>query len=68
MTSVAVKGDDKSLLEITEEGTDLIELTALLRKKVGNAEIISVTPFIPGADEKSRVEIEETSNDEKRNA
>ncbi|KAJ4730272.1 Heavy metal-associated isoprenylated plant protein [Melia azedarach] len=42
--SAALKGDDKSQIEVTGDGMDSVALTSLLRKKVGYAELVSVGP------------------------
>lgn len=42
--SAALKGDDKTQIEITGDGMDAVALTSLLRKKVGHAELVSVGP------------------------
>ncbi|KAJ0051385.1 hypothetical protein Pint_01794 [Pistacia integerrima] len=42
--SAALKGDDKTQIEITGDGMDPVALTSLLRKKVGHAELVSVGP------------------------
>ncbi|KAK4846446.1 hypothetical protein QYF36_017288 [Acer negundo] len=39
--SVALKGDDKSQIEVTGDGFDPTVLTQLLRKKVGHADLVS---------------------------
>ncbi|GKV46279.1 hypothetical protein SLEP1_g53271 [Rubroshorea leprosula] len=41
--SAALKGDDKTQIEVTGDGVDAAQLTMLLRKKVGFAELVSVT-------------------------
>ncbi|EOX93596.1 hypothetical protein QUC31_004197 [Theobroma cacao] len=41
--SASLKGDDKSQIEITGEGVDPVQLTSLLRKSVGHAELVSVS-------------------------
>ncbi|KAK4846212.1 hypothetical protein QYF36_014393 [Acer negundo] len=40
--SAALKGDDKSQIEVTGDGFDPTMLTQLLRKKVGPADLVSV--------------------------
>ncbi|KAE8695275.1 subtilisin-like protease-like [Hibiscus syriacus] len=40
--SAALKGDDKSQIEVTGDGVDAVKLTSLLRKRVGHAELVSV--------------------------
>ncbi|KAJ4791893.1 Heavy metal transport/detoxification superfamily protein [Rhynchospora pubera] len=40
---ISVKLGDDNRLVVVGEGTDVIELTTLLRKKLGYAEVISVT-------------------------
>ncbi|KAJ4763224.1 hypothetical protein LUZ62_073599 [Rhynchospora pubera] len=40
---ISVKIDDDNRLILVGEGTDVVELTVLLRKKIGYAEVISVT-------------------------
>ncbi|KAL8128211.1 hypothetical protein AgCh_014970 [Apium graveolens] len=42
--SVSLKGDDKDQIEVIGEGIDTVELTKLLRKKVGGADLLSVGP------------------------
>ncbi|KAJ4830584.1 hypothetical protein Tsubulata_031053 [Turnera subulata] len=37
-------GKDKNQIEVTGDGVDAAELTTLLRKNVGYAELVSVTP------------------------
>lgn len=44
MESAALKGDDKSQIEVTGDGMDPVLLTSLLRKKIGYAELVSVGP------------------------
>ncbi|XWS75928.1 hypothetical protein CRYUN_Cryun01aG0133600 [Craigia yunnanensis] len=41
--SASLKGDDKSQIEITGDGVDPVQLTSLLRKSVGHAELVSVS-------------------------
>ncbi|KAB5573179.1 hypothetical protein DKX38_000373 [Salix brachista] len=41
--SVGLVGQDKSHIEVVGDGVDAVELTDLLRKKVGYAELASVT-------------------------
>ncbi|GLT51112.1 hypothetical protein SLA2020_245470 [Shorea laevis] len=41
--SAALKGDDKTQIEVKGDGVDAAQLTMLLRKKVGFAELVSVT-------------------------
>ncbi|XVF71691.1 hypothetical protein PTKIN_Ptkin12aG0060200 [Pterospermum kingtungense] len=41
--SASLKGNEKSQIEITGDGVDPVELTSLLRKKVGYAELVSVS-------------------------
>ncbi|KAJ1697836.1 hypothetical protein LUZ63_006348 [Rhynchospora breviuscula] len=40
---ISVKLGDENRLVVVGEGTDVVELTTLLRKKLGYAEVISVT-------------------------
>ncbi|KAK1360996.1 Beta-fructofuranosidase [Heracleum sosnowskyi] len=42
--SVALSGDSKDQIEVIGEGIDVVELTKLLRKKIGSAELLSVGP------------------------
>ncbi|XP_021274561.1 heavy metal-associated isoprenylated plant protein 16 [Herrania umbratica] len=41
--SASLIGDDKSQIEITGDGVDPVQLTSLLRKSVGHAELVSVS-------------------------
>ena len=41
--SASLKGDDKSQIEVTGDGVDPVQLTSLLRKSVGYAELVSVS-------------------------
>ncbi|EPS72216.1 hypothetical protein M569_02548 [Genlisea aurea] len=43
--SVALKGGDKDQVEVVGEGIDAVELTRLLRRKLGSAELLTVTEF-----------------------
>ncbi|KAH7576587.1 hypothetical protein ACOSP7_002969 [Xanthoceras sorbifolium] len=56
--SAAFKGDDKSQIEVTGEGLDPAELTQLLRKKVGHADLVSVSPASGGDKKKEDKEKE----------
>ncbi|GKV41202.1 hypothetical protein SLEP1_g48768 [Rubroshorea leprosula] len=40
--SAALKGNDKNQIEVTGDGVDAAQLTMLLRKKMGFAELVSV--------------------------
>ncbi|XP_030962514.1 heavy metal-associated isoprenylated plant protein 46-like [Quercus lobata] len=40
--SAAIKGQDKDQIEVKGKGIDTVKLATLLRKKVGNASIVSV--------------------------
>ncbi|XVE78266.1 hypothetical protein DITRI_Ditri13aG0130800 [Diplodiscus trichospermus] len=40
--SASLKGDDKSQIEVTGDGVDPVQLTRMLRKSVGFAELVSV--------------------------
>ncbi|KAL1817977.1 hypothetical protein ACET3Z_020551 [Daucus carota] len=42
--SVAIKGDSTDMLEVIGNEIDTVELTNLLRKNVGGADLISVVP------------------------
>ncbi|KAA8526649.1 hypothetical protein F0562_008148 [Nyssa sinensis] len=42
--SAALQGQDKSQIEVTGDGVDAITLTTLIRKNVGYAELVSVSP------------------------
>ncbi|XP_044503667.1 heavy metal-associated isoprenylated plant protein 16-like [Mangifera indica] len=57
--SAALKGDDKTQIEITGDGMDAVALTNLLRKKVGHAELVSVAPA-GGGDNKEESKPTET--------
>ncbi|XWS36666.1 hypothetical protein CRYUN_Cryun20dG0105000 [Craigia yunnanensis] len=41
--SASLKGDDKSQIEVTGDGVDPVQLTNLIRKSVGHAELVSVS-------------------------
>ncbi|XWS64897.1 hypothetical protein CRYUN_Cryun05aG0043700 [Craigia yunnanensis] len=41
--SASLKGDDKSQIEVTGDGVDPVQLTSLIRKSVGYAELVSVS-------------------------
>ncbi|XWS31115.1 hypothetical protein CRYUN_Cryun23aG0050000 [Craigia yunnanensis] len=41
--SASLKGNDKSQIEVTGDGVDPVQLTNLLRKSVGHAELVSVS-------------------------
>ncbi|KAG9448781.1 hypothetical protein H6P81_008746 [Aristolochia fimbriata] len=43
--SAAIEGEDKNKIVVIGEGVDSIYLTTLLRKTMGFAELISVTPI-----------------------
>ncbi|KAK9075466.1 hypothetical protein SSX86_003790 [Deinandra increscens subsp. villosa] len=43
--SAAFVGSDKDQIAVTGEGIDSVELTTLLRKKVGYTELVSVGPL-----------------------
>ncbi|XP_044492545.1 disease resistance protein Pik-1-like [Mangifera indica] len=43
--SAALKGDDKTQIEVTGDGVDAVNLTRLLRKKMGYAEIVTLGPM-----------------------
>ncbi|XVF21193.1 hypothetical protein REPUB_Repub12eG0069400 [Reevesia pubescens] len=43
VVSASLKGDDKSQIEVTGDGVDPVQLTCLLRKNVGYAELVSVS-------------------------
>ncbi|KAF5746195.1 hypothetical protein HS088_TW06G00362 [Tripterygium wilfordii] len=48
----ALGGKEKDQIEVTGEGIDAVELTDLLRKKVGFANLVSVTPVEAKKEEK----------------
>ncbi|KAL3508946.1 hypothetical protein ACH5RR_028347 [Cinchona calisaya] len=48
--STALQGQEKNQIEVIGEGIDAVQLTTLLRKNVGYAELVSVSPV--KADEK----------------
>ncbi|KAG5545856.1 hypothetical protein RHGRI_018122 [Rhododendron griersonianum] len=48
--SVAFAGPDKNHIVVTGDGIDAVELTKLLRKKVGSSELVSVGPVEYGSD------------------
>ncbi|XP_058218088.1 uncharacterized protein LOC131329052 isoform X2 [Rhododendron vialii] len=48
--SVAFAGPDNNHIVVTGEGIDAVELTKLLRKKVGSSELVSVGPVEYGSD------------------
>ncbi|XP_028778454.1 disease resistance protein Pik-1-like [Neltuma alba] len=39
------KGEEKEQIEVIGEGLDIVELTNMLRKYVGHAELLSVSPM-----------------------
>ncbi|WCJ37339.1 Copper transport protein family [Euphorbia peplus] len=41
--SAGLGGDDKSQIEIVGDGVDAVHLTTLLRKKIGHADIVSIS-------------------------
>ena len=45
MESVALQGEDNSQIVVVGDNIDSVNLTSLLRKKVGYAELTSVSPF-----------------------
>lgn len=49
--SVGLGGQDKNQIEVTGEGIDAATLTALIRKKMGFAELVSVTPVAEKKDD-----------------
>ncbi|KAM0072794.1 putative heavy metal-associated isoprenylated plant protein/47 [Helianthus debilis subsp. tardiflorus] len=49
--SASFVGSDKDQIAVTGEGIDSVELTTLLRKKVGYAELVSVGPVEAKKDE-----------------
>lgn len=51
--SAGLKGDEKKQIEIIGEGVDAAELTNLLRKNVGHAELVSVGPVEDKKDEET---------------
>ncbi|RVW46209.1 Heavy metal-associated isoprenylated plant protein 16 [Vitis vinifera] len=58
--SAALKGQEKDEIEVTGEEIDVVALTFLLRKNVGNAEVVSV-----GAAEKKEQKKEEKKEEQK---
>jgi hypothetical protein len=49
--SAGLGGQDKSQIEVVGDGVDAVQLTNLLRKKVGYAELASVTAVGEGNDD-----------------
>ncbi|KAL9334024.1 hypothetical protein Peur_074163 [Populus x canadensis] len=49
--SAGLGGEDKSQIEVVGDGVDAVQLTNLLRKKVGYAELASVTAVGEGNDD-----------------
>ncbi|MFS7933892.1 hypothetical protein Hanom_Chr04g00385151 [Helianthus anomalus] len=49
--SASFVGSDKDQIAVTGEGIDSVELTSLLRKKVGYTELVSVGPVEAKKDE-----------------
>ena len=58
--SAALKGQEKDEIEVTGEEIDVVALTFLLRKNVGNAEVVCV-----GAAEKKEQKKEEKKEEQK---
>ncbi|KAG5545860.1 hypothetical protein RHGRI_018126 [Rhododendron griersonianum] len=55
--SVAFAGQDKNHVVVTGDGIDSVELTVLLRKKVGSSELVSVSPVEYGGDGKMLIPV-----------
>ena len=55
--SASLKGDDKSQIEVTGDGVDPVQLTNLIRKSVGHAELVSVSAVDGEKKEKKENEV-----------
>ncbi|KAG5545858.1 hypothetical protein RHGRI_018124 [Rhododendron griersonianum] len=55
--SVAFAGQDKNHVVVIGDGIDSVELTVLLRKKVGSSELVSVGPVEYGGDGKMQIPV-----------
>lgn len=55
--SIALKGDDKSQIEVTGDGVDPVKLTTFLRKKMGHAKLLSVSDADKKPEEKKPEEV-----------
>lgn len=59
LSSVSVEGEDKNLVVVIGEGIDSVGMTKSLRKKLGDAELVTVAPV----EEKKKPEPEKQPDD-----